>query len=208
MGALLLRAVMIFGGVALIEHFGWIIYVFGAFLIVTGLRMGWRKDKEIHPERNPVLRLFRKAVPVTEDYDREGHFFVRQKGRLMATPLAVVVLVIETTDLVFAIDSIPAILGITRDPFIVYTSNIFAICGLRSLYFVLAGMIRKFHHLHYGLAAILVFIGVKMLVEHWVHVPVWAALAAVALLLAGSIATSLLMPAKGASPIEENAPEE
>jgi len=152
---LVLRAVLIVLGISLIQRFHWVIYIFGAFLILTGGKMALEKDKEIHPERNPLLRLFRRFAPVTDDY-RGGKFFVKQGRRYFATPLLVVLLVVETTDVIFAVDSIPAILAITPDPFIVYTSNVFAILGLWALYFAVAGVMKLFHHLRYGLSAILV----------------------------------------------------
>ncbi|MGZ4813142.1 MAG: TerC family protein [Terriglobales bacterium] len=163
LGALIMRGVFILAGVSLIQRFHWIIYVFGAFLVYTGLQLFRQKEQEIHPEQNPVLKLFRRWVPVTPDYVG-GRFTVRDPG-LFATPLLVVLIVVETTDVLFAADSIPAVLAITRDPFIVYTSNVFAILGLRSLYFALAGMMEAFQFLHYGLSVILVFIGVKMLIS-------------------------------------------
>ncbi|MCG3178397.1 MAG: putative membrane-bound redox modulator Alx [Phycisphaerae bacterium] len=209
-GALAMRAIMILAGVVLIRRFEWILYLFGVFLVIVGVRMAIQKNKEIHPDRNPILRLFRRLMPVATDYDERGRFFIRRAGRLMATPLLVVVLVIETTDVLFAVDSIPAIFAITRDPFIIYTSNVFAICGLRSLYFVLAGMMRLFHRLHYGLAAILVFVGAKMLLANWVHVPIPLALGVIIALLGGSIVASLIWPArhKDAAVAAPSAPDE
>jgi len=163
LGAMILRAVFIFAGVALIEKFEWTLYIFGVLLVYTGFKLAFSKGTEVHPERNPVLRIMRKVIPISKDYVK-GHFFTRIDGKLLATPLFVVLVIIETTDLVFAIDSIPAIFGVTQDPFIIYTSNIFAILGLRALYFALAGVMDLFHYLHYGLAAVLIFIGGKMLV--------------------------------------------
>lgn len=195
MGAMVLRAIFIVAGVALIEQFEWVIYVFGAILIVSGVKMGLEKEKEIHPEQNPVLRLFRKLMPVTNEYEG-GKFFVRRNGRMFATPLLLVLLVVETTDLIFAVDSIPAVLAITRDQFIVYTSNIFAVLGLRSLYFALKGVMDLFHHLHYGLSAILVFVGAKMILSHYVRIPIGIALGAVAAILVVSVAASLIWPEK------------
>src|SRR4051812_32090814 len=177
-GALVMRFIFIFAGVALINRFHWIIYVFGAFLVYTGVKLFNQQDSDVQPENNPVLRIFRRIMPVTKDYVG-GKFFVRKEG-LYSTPLFLVLLVIETTDVVFAADSIPAILAITRDPFIVYTSNVFAILGLRSLYFALAGMMELFHYLHYGLAVILTFIGVKMLISNFYHLPTAVALGVVA----------------------------
>lgn len=195
-GALVCRALFITIGITLLQQFHWLIYVFGAFLIFTGFKLALEKDKEIHPERNPVLRIFRRMMPVTEQYEG-GKFFVRRDNRIWATPLFVVLLVVETTDVIFAVDSIPAILAITNDPFIVYTSNVFAILGLRALYFVLAGVMEKFHHLHYGLAAILGFVGVKMLVSEFYKIPVHISLGFIASALVLSIIASLVWPAKG-----------
>ena len=197
LGALIMRAIFIAAGVSLIERFHWIIYVFGAFLIYSGIKLFFQKEAEIHPEKNPVLRLFRRLVPVTEDYAGDK-FFVRNPG-LYATPLFVVLLVVETTDLLFAVDSIPAILAITRDAFIVYTSNVFAILGLRSMYFALAGMMEMFRYLHYGLSLVLVFVGAKMLLSHYWEIPTPVALAAVASVLAISVIASMANPKKKAS---------
>jgi tellurite resistance protein TerC len=197
LGALIMRAIFIAAGVSLIERFHWIIYVFGAFLIYSGIKLFFQDEAEIHPEKNPVLRLFRRWVPVTKDY--VGHkFFVRNPG-LYATPLFVVLLVVETTDLLFAVDSIPAILAITRDAFIVYTSNVFAILGLRSMYFALAGMMEMFRYLHYGLSLVLVFVGAKMLLAHYFEIPTYLALAAVAGVLAISVIASITNPRKKAA---------
>jgi len=196
-GALILRAIFIVAGITLMEKFHWVIYIFGGFLIVTGLRMGLQKHKEIHPEKNPVLRLFRRFMPVTDDME-EGRFFVKQGGRHVATPLFITVLVVETTDLIFAVDSIPAILAITSDPFIVYTSNVFAILGLRALYFAIAGMIQRFQYLHYGLSAILVFVGMKMLLSSVYKIPVGLALGAIAMILLVSVVTSVARSRKSA----------
>ena len=165
LGALVMRAIMIVLGAALIAKFAWIIYVFGAFLILTGIKMIVKREEEIHPERNPLVRWFKKFMPVTSDY-RGDKFFVRENGIRMATPLFVVLLLVEFSDLIFAVDSIPAIFAVTKDPFIVYTSNVFAILGLRSLYFALAGVMDKFHYLKIGLGVVLSFVGVKMLLGH------------------------------------------
>lgn len=192
LGALIMRGLMIFLGVSLIERFHWIIYVFGAFLVVAGLRLLFgNNDELIDVQRNPVLRLVRRVVPLTERY-HGARFFVREAGKLAATPLLLVLVVVEATDVVFAVDSIPAIFAITREPFIVFTSNIFAILGLRSLYFLLAGVIDRFVYLEYGLAAILTFVGVKMLVSGVYHMPTWISLAFILLVLATSIGASLL----------------
>lgn len=195
LGALVFRAIFIAGGITLIKNFHWIIYLFGSFLIFTGIKMWTDKEKEIHPEKSAVLKLFQRFMPVTQGYEG-GKFFIRKEGRLFATPLFVVLLVIETTDIIFAVDSIPAILAVTQDPFIVYTSNVFAILGLRALYFALAGIIRLFHYLHYGLSAILVFVGIKMLITDLYKVPVGISLTIVSALLLASVAASLIWPAK------------
>jgi len=193
LGALLMRAAFIAAGVTLIQRFHWIIYVLGAFLVVTGIRMAVQQDKEIHPERNPVLRLAKRLMPVSTSYDGD-RFFTIQGGRRAATPLFVALLLVETTDLIFAVDSIPAILAITQDPFIVYTSNVFAILGLRSLYFALAGVVRMFHYLSIGLAGVLVFVGGKMLLVDVVKVPTALSLGVIAAILAVSVVASVLRP--------------
>lgn len=190
-GAIVMRAIFIFLGVALISKFHWIIYVFGAFLVITGLKMAFSKNKKIHPEKNPVIRLMKRFIPLSNDYEG-GRFFVRRKGMVLATPLALVLIVIETTDIIFAVDSIPAILAITTDPFIVYSSNLFAIMGLRALFFALAGMIKRFHYIHYALAAILAFVGIKMLVSEFYKLPSLAALAVIAVILALSMIASAI----------------
>jgi tellurite resistance protein TerC len=195
LGAVVMRGLFIAGGVTLLHRFHWLIYIFGAFLIFTGLRLLWDKGRKINPERNPLIRLVRKVLPVTETY-QEDKFFIRVQGRLLATPLFIVLLVVETTDIIFAVDSIPAILAITTDPLIVYTSNIFAILGLRALFFALAGFMRLFHYLNYGLSAILIFIGIKMLIANFYQVPTALALGVIAGVLAVSILASLLFGAK------------
>jgi tellurite resistance protein TerC len=169
LGALLMRGILISVGLALLEKFHVVIYLLGAFLIITGIRMGFSRSEEVRPERNPVLRLVRRILPVTTE-DAHGRFFVRRAGRLFATTLFVVLVVVESTDLIFAVDSIPAIFAVTRDPFIVYTSNVFAILGLRSLYFVFASMIQKFYYLKIGLAIILIYVGIKMLVADYYEI--------------------------------------
>ena len=193
LGALVMRGIFIAAGVTLIQEFHWIIYIFGAFLILTGIKLALDKDKEIHPERNPLLRLFRRWVLVTEDYE-DGRFFLLRDGQRWATPLFVALLIVETTDVIFVVDSIPAILAITRDAFIVYTSNVFAILGLRALYFALAGIVKMFHHLRYGLSLILVFVGTKMLLADVYPIPISWSLAFIAVVLALSVASSLLWP--------------
>ena len=191
LGALIMRAVFIVAGITLIEKFHWTIYIFGAFLILIGIKMALQKERKIRPERNPALKLFRRWVPVTEEY-AEGKFFVKRPGHYLPTPLLIVLIVVETTDIIFAVDSIPAILAITLDPFIVYTSNVLAILGLRALYFALAGIMELFHHLHYGLSAVLVFVGVKMLLSDLYKIPVSIALSVVAGILLISVVTSIL----------------
>jgi tellurite resistance protein TerC len=195
LGALLMRAAFILAGAALIQEFHWVIYVFGAFLVFTGIRILVHREGEIHPERNPVLRLFRRVVRSVSDY-RDSRFLVKEAGRWYATPLLMVLVVVEATDVVFAVDSIPAIFAITTDPFIVFTSNIFAILGLRAIYFLLAGMIGKFRYLKVGLGLVLAFVGAKMLLADVVKVPIALSLGIVGGVLGLSVAASLLFPAK------------
>ncbi len=192
-GALVMRAIFIAAGISLLNRFHWIIYIFGAILIYSGIRLLRQEDAEIQPEGNPLLHLFRRFFPVTDNFEG-SKFFVKRGLTTYATPLAVVLLLIETTDLLFATDSIPAVLAVTREPFIVYTSNVFAILGLRSLYFALAGMIEVFHFLHYGLSIILIFIGVKMLAANVFEIPIGVALGVVAGILLVSIVLSLVFP--------------
>jgi tellurite resistance protein TerC len=192
LGALVVRGLFIAAGVGLIERFDWITYVFGALLVYSGLKFLRAGRQEIHPEKNPVLRLFRRVFSVTDEYHGD-RFFVRRAG-LYATPLFIVLLVVETTDILFAVDSIPAVLAITLNAFIVYTSNVFAILGLRSMYFALAGMMDKFHYLHYGLSLVLVFVGLKMIGKHYVDVPTEWTLAIVLGVLGISIAASVALP--------------
>ena len=191
-GALILRAIFIFAGVALIEKFHWITFVFGAIIIFSGYKMLFQKDKKIEPEKNPVVRMFKRFFPVTGEYHGSS-FFIKQGTMWVATPLAIVLVLIETTDLIFAVDSIPAILAITTDPFIVYTSNVFAILGLRSLYFALSGIISIFRFINYGLAAILIFIGLKMILAgaDVYTLPTEYALITVLVILITSIVASL-----------------
>ncbi len=196
LGALLMRGIFVLVGVGLITQFHWIVYLFGAFLVYSGIQFFRQESVEIHPEKNPVLRLFRRWMPVTEDYEG-SKFFVRRTG-LYATPLLVVLLVVETTDLLFAVDSIPAVLAITVNAFIVYTSNVFAVLGLRSMYFALAGMMEVFEYLHYGLSAVLIFIGAKMLVSHYYQIPTGLALGVVAGVLLVSVLVSVVRPKKNA----------
>ena len=189
-GALVMRGAMIFAGAALLKEFHWVIYIFGAFLIFTGIRMAIHQDEEVHPDQNPVVRLFRRLMPVTESYEGDK-FFIRRAGTLMATPLFLVLLIVESTDLVFAVDSIPAIFAVTQEPFIVYTSNIFAILGLRALYFLLANVMDKFQYLKLGLSAVLTFVGVKMVIVDFYKIPVGVSLGVVAGILTVSIVASL-----------------
>jgi len=198
-GALILRAILIAVGAIMIAKFHWIIYIFGAFLVFTGFKMANQKDEDIHPEDNFLIRFFKKIFPVTHDYHGEK-FFVKIDNKKFATPLFIVLLAIEFTDLVFAFDSIPAIFAVTSDPFIVYTSNIFAILGLRSLYFALAGVIHKFHYLKIGLSMILIFIGMKMLIMDLYKVPTAYSLGVIAVVLTASVILSLLKP----KPVEES----
>ncbi len=191
LGALVMRAIFILAGAALLAAFHWMIYVFGAALVVLGLKMLFQQESDVHPERNPLFRLFQRLVPATDAY-RGSHFVVHEGGRWLATPLLLVLIAIEATDVVFAVDSIPAIFAITRDPFIVYTSNIFAILGLRALFFLLAGAIGNLHYLKTGLALVLAFVGVKMLIADLYKIPITVSLAVVASLIAGAIVASLL----------------
>ena len=206
-GALVLRAVFIAAGATLLEQFHWTIYVFGAFLVFTGIRMALQRDDHVDPGKNPVLRAFRRVVPVTPDY-RGQRFTVREAGRRLATPLLAVLVVVETTDVIFAVDSIPAIFAVTSDTFLVFTSNAFAILGLRALYFLLAGMMERFTYLKMGLAAVLVFVGAKMLIADVYHVPIWASLAVIAGCIGASIGVSLRRTAAPErSPESERSPE-
>ena len=189
-GALVLRAGFIFAGVALIESFDWILYVFGAFLIYTAVKIARHGGGEVHPDKNPALRLVRRVVPSTNDYDGQK-LFTRRSGALLATPLLAVLVLIETTDVVFAVDSIPAILAVSRQEFIVFASNAFAILGLRALYFCLAGMAGRFRYLNVGLGAVLGFVGVKMLIADVYHFPTWASLAVIVVVLTVAIAASV-----------------
>ncbi|HEX9295519.1 MAG TPA: TerC family protein [Polyangiaceae bacterium] len=188
-GALLLRAVFILVGAALLQHFHWFIYVFGGILLVTGIRLAFQREGHVHPERNPVLRIMRKFIPSVADY-RGSHFTVVESGRRYATPLLLVLLTIESTDVVFAVDSIPAIFAVTTDPFIVFTSNVFAILGLRALYFVLADVLGKLRYLKAGLALVLAFVGIKMLISGVYAIPIGVSLAVVATLVAAAIVAS------------------
>lgn len=202
LGALVMRGIFIAAGVGLIRRFNWIVYAFGAVLIYSGLKLLRQGDQAINPEKNPVLRLMRRVLPVTDQYEG-GRFFIRKlssefsgQNALYATPLFVVLLVVETSDLLVAVDSVPAVLAITLNAFIVYTSNVFAILGLRSLYFVLAEMMDRFYYLHYGLSAVLVLIGLKMIGSHYVNVPTEWTLGIVLAILAGAVVASLVFPIK------------
>lgn len=195
LGALVMRVIFIFAGIELIHRFHWLIYIFGGFLIVTALRMVFAAEEKLRPEKNPVVKLVRRIFRVTPSFEGDN-FFVRKNGKLWATPLFVVVILIETTDLIFAVDSIPAILAITDDPFIVYTSNVFAILGLRSLYFALSGIEKYFHYLKYGLAAILIFVGIKMCISDFYKIPVDVSLIVIVSALVLAIIASLLFPKK------------
>jgi tellurite resistance protein TerC len=189
LGALIMRGALILVGAALLKEFHWIIYVFGAFLIYTGFRMATHQNEGLNPDQNVIIKFLRRILPVTDEYEGDK-FFVRRAGKLMATPLLVVLLVVESTDLVFAVDSIPAIFAVTQDAFIVFTSNVFAILGLRSLYFLLAGVVDKFHYLKLGLAVVLVFVGIKMVIVDWHKIPVGVSLGVIAAILTTSIIAS------------------
>ena len=195
LGALVMRAVMIAVGAALLSTFHWVIYVFGALMIYTGWKLLAREDSQIDPANHPAIRLLRRLIPVTEGY-RGSSFLVREKGIWMATPLLLVLVSVELTDVVFAIDSIPAIFAITNDPFIVFTSNIFAILGLRSLFFLLAGVIHQLRYMKHGLALVLMFVGVKMLLVDVYKIPVAVSLSVIAVVLGGSVILSLLRPSE------------
>jgi tellurite resistance protein TerC len=207
-GALVMRLTMIFVGAALINRFHWIIYIFGAFLVYTGIKMFRQEDTDIQPEENPIVRAVTRYIPITRHYEG-NHFFTRVNGKLTGTLLLLVLVIVEVTDLVFAVDSIPAIFAITTNTFIVYTSNVFAILGLRSLYFLLAGVVEKFQYLRMGLAIVLTFIGVKMLIEavHFV-IPVKISLVVVATVLLGSVAASILWPKEAEMDIDVDLPED
>lgn len=191
LGAIFFRATFIFAGVTLIKKFHFIIYIFGLFLIYTGIKLILRKEEEVSPEKNPVLRLAKRYLPVYDSYDREK-FFTRKSKQLLATPLFIVLLAIETTDIMFAFDSIPAAFGITLDPFVIYTSNIFAILGLRALFFAVAGLFYLFHYLKYGLSLVLVFIGIKMVLSDIYRIPTFIALLLVVTILSISVIASII----------------
>jgi len=208
LGAVFMRGIFIVTGLTLLTRLHWIIYIFGAFLVYTAVRLAFNKEEEeIRPEKNPVLRLFRRFVPLTKRYHGQ-HFLVKGRRRRLATPLLMVLVVIETTDIIFAMDSVPAVLSITQDPFIVYTSNIFAVMGLRSLYFALAGVIEKFYYLSYGLAAILSFLGVKMIISDFYKMPVTISLGVVVCILAIAALASLVRRKVHPEPEKEVSGEE
>jgi tellurite resistance protein TerC len=186
-----MRGVFIGAGAALISNFHWVLYIFGALLVVTGVRMALKRDEGFHGEDNKLVSAVRRVLPISKDY-HDKHFFTVENGRRIATPLLLVLIIIEVTDLIFAIDSIPAIFGVTTDPFIVFTSNIFAVMGLRSMYFLLAAVVDRFYLLKYGLAAILTFVGFKMLVEHWIEIHVGVSLVVIVGVLAASIIASMV----------------
>jgi len=195
-GALVMRGIFIFAGVALINKFHWIILIFGAFLVVTGIKMLFQKKTQVHPEKNPVVRFFRKFLPVSEE-THSSKFFIRQNHRIFATPLFLIIIVIESTDLLFAVDSIPAVLAVSHDKFIVYTSNIFAILGLRSLYFAVAGIMGYFRYIKVGIAFILTFVGLKMLASFFnFEIPIIISLAIIVSILLISIIASILIKKK------------
>jgi tellurite resistance protein TerC len=204
-GAIVLRGIFIVGAVSLPSYFAWLVYVFGAFLIYTGIKLLRQGDVHVEPRENPVLRFFKRIVPVETSYETQN-FFVRRKGKLMATALMPVMIVVATTDIIFAVYSIPAILAITRDPFIVYTSNIYALLGLRALFFLLAGVMGLLRYLQVGLCFVLMFIGVKMLISEFVHIPIGISLGVVASVLGGSVVASILFPA-GKTPKPEKVDE-
>jgi len=202
LGALLMRGAFIGVGAFLIQKLSWIMYIFGAFLIVTGIKMAIRQDEEFDAEKNVVMRTARRFLRVTNHYDGQK-FFTREQGLLVATPMFLVLLLVEFTDLVFAVDSIPAIFAVTTDPFLVYTSNVFAILGLRSMYFLLAGIVHKFVYLKYGLSAILTFVGAKMLIADFYHVPILVSLGFIIVTLAATVAASFLFPNVAATVIDK-----
>jgi tellurite resistance protein TerC len=195
LGAIVMRGLLIFLGTTLIALFHWVLYLFGVFLLFTGIRLALPREEEIHPDKNPLVRLSRRFLPITPGYEGP-RFFVRKEGRRYMTPLLLVLLVVETTDLLFALDSIPAIFAITLDPFIVYTSNICAILGLRALYFLLAGLVDRFRYLRFGLAVVLVFVGIKLVLTDLYHISVGLSLVVIAIILTVAIIASLLRPRK------------
>lgn len=205
-GALVLRFIFIFAGVSLLERFEWMLFVFGGFLVVTGIRLLRHEDEEIHPENNPVLKLVRRFIPSTSEYHGQA-MFIREAGKRLATPLFAVLVVVETSDVIFAVDSIPAILAVSHDQFIVFSSNAFAILGLRALYFLLADLRDKFDYLQPGLAVILLFVGVKMIASHWYHIPTAISLGVIALVLTVAIVASIKLDRPGDDEPEDHTGE-
>jgi tellurite resistance protein TerC len=195
LGALVMRAGFIGFGIGLLNYFSWMIYVFGAILVWTGAKMAFEKDQKVEPEKNVFLRIFRRMMPISDVYDG-SEFFIRKNGLLCATPLMVIIILLASSDVIFAVDSIPAVLAVSKDPFVVYTSNIFAVLGMRALFFALAELMRLFHHLRYGLSLILVLIGIKMLLASFSHVPTSITLGAILSILAASVVASILWPQK------------
>ena len=195
LGALLMRGLFIAVGAALLQHFHWVIYIFGAFLVLTGIKLLLKEETSVHPEDNPAIKLLRRLMPITERYEGQ-RFFVTRQGQRFATPLLVVLVTVESTDLIFAVDSVPAIFAVTTDPFIVYTSNVFAILGLRALYFLLAGVVGLFCYLRYGLGSVLGFVGMKMMLADVYKISIGVSLGVIAALLTLSILASLLLPRK------------
>jgi len=188
-GAIVMRGLFIAAGVSLLKAFHWVVYVFGAILVVTGLRLAFKGEEEVLPEHNPILRVVRRFIPMTETYEGQA-FFVRRAGRLMATPMLAVLVVVETTDIMFAVDSVPAVLAITREPFIVWTSNVAAILGLRALYFLISGVLRQFRYLHYGLAVVLIYVGGKMAASEFYKIPTLISLGVIAVIVGTAIVLS------------------
>jgi tellurite resistance protein TerC len=205
LGAIVMRGLLILAGTTLISLFHWLLYVFGAFLILTGIRLAWSKEQQIHPDKNPLVRLTRRFLPVTTDFEGP-RFFTRKEGRLFITPLLLVLLIVESADLLFALDSIPAIFAITLDPFIVYTSNICAILGLRALYFLMADLVERFQYLKFGLAVILVFVGVKLVLADLYHIPIGISLGVIAFILTIAVVASLLRAPKEPARAEQGKP--
>lgn len=195
LGALVMRAVFIGFGIGLLNWFSWMIYVFGAILVWTGLKMAFEKDQKVEPEKNVFFRIFRHMMPISDVYDGLK-FFTRKNGLLCATPLMVIVIILASSDVIFAVDSIPAVLAVSKDPFVVYTSNIFAVLGMRALFFALAELMRLFHHLRYGLSLILVLIGIKMLGASFIHISTSIMLGMILFILAASVVASIIWPSK------------
>jgi len=202
LGAIVMRGLLILAGTTLLSLFHWLLYVFGVFLILTGIRLAWRRERQAHPDKNPLVRLARRFLPVSDDVEGP-RFFVRKEGRLFGTPLLLVLLVVESADLLFALDSIPAVFAVTLDPFLVYTSNICAILGLRALYFLLADLVERFHYLKFGLAVILVLVGVKLVLADLYPVPIGISLGGIILILTLAIVASLLRPPAASARQEE-----